>query len=307
MSALPLYICVPAWTKMYVELAANYTIPAAIASLKARKVQGPVKFLLHTDNLAYRLSEACEDYDKEVFQVRVRPGHRDHHWVAFKQAHRDAHAYTPEGSICVLLNSDIVSSKETFSVVHDVFSDPRINVMVSVGIRALVDPKFPKNIPPIGVSAAELNRWIWDHKHPLTEHCVWGTGTSQHPTVLYFQDGENVSLHGWHLTPMFIRKTRPISFKGTIDDDLLQSYRNEEIFYVKNMECSFAELSGLWKTHPYGRPLTVESVLRFDKMRGTRGFSPAHNRNFRQRITVLGNPTKNDPNADEIIRRLGHR
>jgi hypothetical protein len=297
-----LYISVPAWTPPYIELAVKYTIPSVIASLKLREKQSNVTWLIHTDNKkAYE--EVLRGYAVKYGTVFNTPT-RDSHWVAFKQAHREAMAFTPHGSICVLLNSDIVVSKETISVVDKVFEDQSKKVIASVGIRTLIDG----NVPPIGVSAKELNKYIWEHQHPITQECVWQTGRSHHPTILFFENGKDVSMHCFHMTPMFMRKDRNITFRGTIDDDVMQNYKDDEIYYIKDMECSFAELSPAWKTHPFGKPLSVQTVLSFDaRGDGSRKFRPAHIRNFKQRVTVLGNPKQNDPNADEIIKALPAR
>ncbi len=220
-----------------------------------------------------------------------------HSWACFMQAHREAIEATPTGGVVVLLNSDIVVSKETFTSVNRIFANPAVKVSISVGIRTLIDG----NVPPVGADAETLAKWIWEHQHPITKDCVWGRGHSRHPTILFFEHDGGVSMHCFHQTPMFIRKDRHILFKGTIDDDLLERYQAHELYYMCNREAIFAELSPAWKKHATSStPLNVEDILEF----GKRKFRKSHVRNFMQRFTLLGSPSSNHPAADQIIGML---
>jgi hypothetical protein len=219
------------------------------------------------------------------------------YWAAFMQAHRDAINLTPQGAICCLFNADIVPSVETFGVIGAALESGERKVAISVGIRTLLDG----NECPIGADAETLSRWIWAHRHQITDDCIWGTGTTRHPTILFFNHPNgSVSMHCFHLTPMFILKDRPLMFKGTIDDDLLGHYRDKDLMFLSDRACCFAELSYAWKGHARGVPLSVEGVTDF----GRRKFRPAHVRNFRHRFRVLGNPSANHPAADQIIAAL---
>jgi hypothetical protein len=219
-------------------------------------------------------------------------------WAAFMQAHRDAIALTPQGAICCLFNADIVCSIETFAEIGRLLGDGAKKVAISVGIRTLLDG----NECPVGVDAETLSRWIWSHRHPITDDAIWGSGTTRHPTILFFEHGDGaVSMHCFHQTPMFVVKDRTLAFKGTIDDDLLQHYRDDELIYLSDRGCCFAELSYAWKRHPSsGTPMTVETVTDFGKRR----FRPSHIRNFRYRFRVLGNPSANHPAVDQILAAL---
>ena len=108
----------------------------------------------------------------------------------------------------------------------------------------------------------------------------------------------------FHLTPMFIRRDRELLFKGTIDDDLIGRYGDHEIAYPHAGEVAFAELSPAWKTHPFGPPLNVGDVLDFWARRMMRRH---YLRNFRQRLTVLGNPEKNHGPVERIIHGLASK
>jgi len=300
----PIVIAIPAWSPTYIDLAVKYTVPATIASLDLSPFRD-VTFLITTDD-AGAWQQALDvpakergwkvEYEAPKFPPPgVKVGRHMGHWAAFVVAHKDALNRTPIGSIAALLNSDIVVSRETFSVVAKAIETK--NVVVSVGIRTAIDHA----VPPIGASADELFRWIWDNPHSITKECIWGSGKSDHPTILFFEDDEGVTMHAWHLTPMFIKRDRALAFNGTIDDDLLASYGDDEIHFMKDGEAAFAELSPDNKTHPTHWPLSVDVIMQFGGAR----FSKSHVRNFAQRMRVLGNPTKNHPAADEILRRFG--
>jgi hypothetical protein len=235
-------------------------------------------------------------------KIATQPNHHPqqdplpkHSWAQFMEAHREAIAATPIGGLVVLLNSDIVVSVETFASINRIFSDPKIKVGSSVGVRTLIDGVAP----PLGVDFDTLARWAWDHKHEITKQSVWDKGRIIHTSHLYFEQGSDVVMHCFHLTPMFIRKDRNLSFKGTIDDDLMQTFGDEEIYYMNNREAFFAELSPGWKKHSCGTALTVNSVVNF----GRRKFSKAHVRNFARCYPVLG-PAFAHPAVGQIFNNL---
>jgi hypothetical protein len=294
MSEREIYIAVPAWSAAYIDLAVRYTIPATLASLRAWRPECRAHFLVHTDRPEL-FGSVLHAHNVEYRAPAFGPG-RDGYWVAFKQAHREAIAWAPQGALLALLNADIVLSIETFCAVDAALAGDK-KVGISVGIRTLID----RNIPPVGADAETLSRYIWGHRHSITEECIWGSGHTHHPTILFFnhEDG-GVSMHCFHLTPMFILKDRALQFSGTIDDDLLESYDSQQIVFFRDREFAVAELSSSDKTHPARLPLNVSDVVDF----GRRRFRPSHLRNFRQRYTVLGQPAKNHPAADDIIAGL---
>lgn len=289
----PLTIAVPAWGAHYVRMATEFTIPAALASL-AKSPFKDVTFLIHTDNP--HAFHVPAPYRAIIKGIPGNPGGHDGNWFAFKQAHREALLVTPPGGITTLLNSDIVVSVETFAEIERILRNKM--VAVSVGIRTAVD----HSSPPIGATAREMAEWIWANLHHISQECVWGKGRSRHPTVVYFEDENGVVMHGFHLTPMFIKRdARNLTFKGTIDDDLLGRFLHDEIHYMTDGACMFAELSPDAKRHPYGETLlSVDGICGF----GRRKFSRAHIHNFEQSFRVLGSGPVDNSAAGEIVRRL---
>jgi hypothetical protein len=307
-TAPPLYIEIPAWGDYCVGVACRFTVPALLASL-AESPFADVTFLVHTDQRD-AFKAAIGDRAKIRFMPLMAmsplpasiggkpPRLPDDWWVAFKRAHKDALAATPRGAIVTLLNADVIPSRECFSIVAERFA-AGAKAVVSVGIRTQIEDN---DGPPVGASADELFQWIWGHRHHITEECIWGSGRSQHPTILFFpDDAGGVSMHCFHQTPMFVRKERELKFSGTIDDDLLAQFPAHQVAYLSAGEVAFAEISPNWKTHPFGQPLTVQSVLGFWKRRR---MTALYQRNFAQRFRILGQPAATHPAAEAIIREL---
>jgi hypothetical protein len=293
------FISIPAWGKHYVEMATKYTLPAIVASLGAWEPRLRATFIIHTDDrAAFRKSVAGLRINFRPVRRGIGAGNLGD-WVAFERAHREAIALTPKNGLLVLLNSDTVVSIETMRAVDAALAGRR-KVGVSVGIRTLIDG----NSCPVGATAGNLARWCWNHRHPLTDDMIWGTGAALQPTQMFFpHDDEEqvVSMHCFHLTPMFIVKDRDLNFGGTIDDGLLFNYSDGEIVYFHDRPFTVAELSPLNKHHPRGKPLrSVEAVTMDDK----RWVHPAHLRNFKQQFTVLGKPMALHPAAEAVIKRL---
>jgi hypothetical protein len=294
-------IAIPSWRPEYVDLTVKYVIPSVLASLEAAGI-GPdrVTFNVWTDDQE-RIGALLTGWHVEYPQVSLPNyhGRKDplpkEYWAAFMQAHADAMNIAKPGEIIVLLNADIVVSRETFDVVGKALEPHDKRVAISVGIRTVAD----NNDPPIGADAETLTQYIWSHRHPITDMFLWGKGDSGSPSVLFFEDGGDVTMHCFHLTPMFIKKDRDFKFRGTIDDDVLQNYQDGEVAFLNDRQCCFCEMSYAYKDHHHGR-LDFNSVLTWARRRT----SPAHKRNFRQRFKVLGNPTKNHPVAQQIIDAL---
>jgi hypothetical protein len=298
----PVYIAVPAWREQYVSIALRYTVPAIMASIKAWDATARVTFLVHTDNrTAFRAQ--VQPHRIEFMDIIRGPGtEQESEWRAFEFAHKQAIERAPKGALLVLLNADLVVSIETMRIAESVLQG-RKKIGMAVGIRTVLDG----NNPPVGADVATLSGYIWAHRHPIIEQLVWGRGLSPHPTMLFFphENGGVISMHCFHLAPMFIVKDRELRFGGTIDDDLLENYEEHEIAFFENGEFAIAELSPLSKNFGTKEPLTIERIVRFAMQEP--GIRKSHWRNFRHRFAILGSPKTNHPDADAIIKRLGQK
>ena len=324
------FIAIPAWGKDYVATAVRFTVPGILASLHAAR--RAATFLIYTDRPAdfAGLLEVAAEHSVVYINTIALPTyhhppknpHPREYWAAFMAAHLDALRRVPRDAIACMWNADIVPSVECFGAVERIFGDPRKKLIAMLGIRTLLDG----NSCPIGVNAPVLNRWSWDHLHPISRDHIFGIGASVSAPVLIFASsapragGESfrrpdgiipedpppsesrdpdVSMHSLHLTPMFIRIDRVLAPKGTIDDDLMERYVDDEIAYLNDGSVAFAELSFAWKKHGSGALLSVDSFT----AGGKRKISKPHLRNLAVPFRFLGNSTKNQA-IDEILRRV---
>jgi hypothetical protein len=267
-----LLISVPAWRPHYVDYAARYTVPAVLEAYRWSPWPGDVKFLIHTDrpDVFRRL---LQGHDNEI-----RPAPRQPNFIGLTQAHDEAVAAIPEGGAGLLLNSDIVVSREVFAKGAEII-ERGFSVIASIGVRSLIETE----LPPIGADARTLLDWSWRNKHPIIKDLIWGTGRSRIPTMLFFENGGSVVCHCFHMHPFFVVKNRNLRFRGTIDNDLMAKFADRDIYVVCNREIGFAELSPITKRFGSAQPLSIDFMNSFGKR-----FTPAHVRNFRHAMRICG-------------------
>jgi hypothetical protein len=92
-----------------------------------------------------------------------------------------------------------------------------------------------------------------------------------------------------------------MDFCGTIDNDLMALYGDEEIFYATDHGIAVAELSPRTKQHGVGDRMTEAFVADYARRKMTK----AHLRNFRHGFRIKGRPVRPDPIAMELLSRLG--
>lgn len=278
-----IYVVIPAWGPHYVDMATRYTIPAVLAALNGRQA----RFIVYTDGRK-RIEPLLHDAEYHPPPDAGFPG--------LKLAHSGAIQLAPNGATVLLLNSDIVISREAFDVAERVFHGSA-RVIASLGVRSLI----AQEQPPIGGSAAEVFDWAWRNKHPITKDCIWGTGKTSIPTTIFFEERGSVSVRCFHLHPFFVLKDRTLKFNGTIDDDLMCRYGQHEIYVARDLEIGFAELSPISKMFASRAPIMIENVTDFARRRK---FVPQHVNNFSHTIRIVGDGPVNCHPADVIQSRL---
>jgi hypothetical protein len=286
-------IVIPAWGERCVETANKYVIPSVLAALQhANKT---AKFIIYTDR------------PDQFHQVRthffrpVPPGKTP--FDSLTRAHKQTIAEVPHGRVVALLNADIVVSKELFAI-GDAAFEKGYKIVSSVGVRTLMHADTMP--PPVGGTAEEVRTWAWANRHPLVETCIYGRSNGAFPVALYFEKDGNVVLHCGHQHPfLMLKDNREIRFIGTIDDDLVARYADNEIYYPSNGELGFAELS----PHANGplapamsEPITVQSMWNFGA-----NFIAAHIRNFRVPLRILGDGDAGDEDVSRIADGMGRR
>lgn len=262
----------PAWNTHYVHVCRDYAIPALMAAASHLPSGHNVRLLIHTDKPHWFPSGLPAEFLPVPNGINA--------FAAFTAAHREVIRLAPVGANVVLLNADIVASRELLT-----FADSKFNegyrALPMVGTRSLHG-----NPPPIGVSARELSEWAWANRHTIAEECIWPTGNTRLPTVIFFRDGNNVVEHAFHYAPVVFRRDgRSLEYEGTSDYDLLERFTESETFYPLNLECSLAELSIPGKTFGHTEQLNVQRMARF----GHRRFRPSHLESFKHGLLISGN------------------
>jgi hypothetical protein len=286
-------IAVPAWGQRCVDLFVNKALPAIGAA--SGGISGRARLVVHTDQpdaVFRRLGSAFEG----SFVCAVPPGKTPHE--SFGHAHRQALELASKDECIAFINADMVASIEVFAAAEKRFAAGKRMVMMA-GSRTLGGDA------PIGAKAADLLRWTMQYRHPAIRECFWGNGRSGTPWAIYFQRGNHIVLHGFHLHPFAVLKDRPLQFKGkTIDVDLAENFEWDQIHLVTDAdEAAFAEISPPERVFALLRkPLTIMDIVRWAQHHAT----PLHRRLFAQSIAIQGNGADIGEKqiCKEILRRL---
>jgi hypothetical protein len=287
------YVVLPAWGKRCVDLTVNYTIPSLRAALQQGNYR--VQVNAYTDE-PERMRHALGGLPNIVRLIGPQT-HNPHELL--NAIHKQTLLETPAASLSVLLDGDMVVSKELFTYAFSKFQEGSpYRILAAPCPRACMD----KQPPPIGVTARDLTTWAWDNRHFITDNCVWGRTKTSFPNTLFFEKDGNVVMHTFHLHPFVILKDRHCNWIGTIDDDLLSNYEEREILYVENAEVGFVEISPDEYRHGIGEELlTTDSVADWGKH-----LIPTHRRSFRHQLRLVGfdDFPESRAIADEILHKI---
>jgi hypothetical protein len=256
----------------------NYTLPAI--RLAAQNIGGNLRMVVHTD--APRAMAPILSSDDIV--LPVRHGKTNHHSLG--DANREALHMARPGECVAFINADMVASVEVFAAAEKQFVAGKRIVMMAA-TRTL------GGIPPVGAKSRELLEWTMAHRHPAISELFWGNGRSSCPWSLYFEDGPNIAMHGFHLHPFALVKDGTSSFYGvTIDRDLMDDISNDDTHIVTDIdEASFAELSPPERVFKLlHKPMTVETIAAWAK----RQTSPPHRWAFTKSIGITGSGSVTD-------------
>ncbi len=266
-------IATPAWGERCVGLFVDKVLPAIKAA--GARSGGTLRFMIHTDD-PKRIKQALEPFDHRV--IPLPKGDNTPH-VLLGECHRGAIAEAKQGECIAFINADMVPSVEVFEAAEKRFAEGK-RMIIMAATRTLGGD------PPIGAKSADLLRWTMDNRHPMITECFWGTGRSNVPWAIYFQRGDDIVLHGFHLHPFAVLKDREIRFqRKTIDADLPDNFEQHEIHLVTSAdEAAFAELSPPASFLKLRDEITVESIAAWAK-----GSATARHRWFwGHRIAICG-------------------
>lgn len=291
---MPWLISIPVWGDKYREVFIKKALPALRAALEG--FPEPFSFLIHTDDPEH-IKVAMEGLT--VHTRQLGPGTT---YVALQHGHSEAIALAPVGSSVALLNADIVVSKNLFTACANHINGGMQAVVLS-GIRT----DSTAGQPPIGAASRELLKWAWEHRHQIIKDLEWGTGGSMLPTNLFWTSPTSVVMHGFHLHPVAIKKTKPINFISTIDGDLLNTFPRESIHLVENPDdMSMLEISDPGKRFPVrDTPTTAPQVAGAMVKRA----SELHRWQFQRRLVVVGDGAdiNESGTVSTILRHMGRR
>lgn len=284
-------ISVPVWGQPYLNVFAQSAYPALMIS--ARNLGEPVKFLIHTDKPEF-IRDLITEFPLEVRQIEGQAT-----YITLQASHSDAINTAMAGDRVILLNADIVVSRNLLRSVHKHMDAGKLAV-VTMGIRTIMGP----DKPPLGAASEDLLVWAWEHRHQIIEDLVWGRGESMLPTNLFFERGPTVVAHGFHLHPVAIVKPSDGAFPfiSTIDGDLLDRFDRGSIHIVSDpADLSMCEISDPSKRFPVrGSPSTPSMVAESMIHRA----SALHRWQFETRIVIKGDPAVVD--EMEVVREILH-
>lgn len=296
-------IVVPAWGS-YVKTFLGPVLRShkeAIA-LMTRELAGTVevRYVVVTDQQA-PIAKALEGFDLTLAPIVAPPQNRLFNMLC--EGHARGIDVARKGDRIVFLNADIMVSRETFLAVERRFRKGK-KAVVCGGTRTVLGPL---TWAPGPLPARALAKWAFEHPHAITKNFMWGSGTTTHPSVVYFQNGPNVVLRGFHIHPLAVIKDRELTFHGSVDLNLIDAYKREEIHVVTDVdELSIAEISIKGKGHYQSeRVLDVSQIVSW----AMRGASPMHWWNFRHRIMIAGDGAEVSDSevADQVLRLCPYR
>lgn len=243
-------IGIPAWGERCVTLAANIGIPSMVAALlEARQ---DAHFTIHTDQPnAFADCFAGHSYDCRYVRT-------ESDWPTFVACHQEVMRDARDGEFVSLLDGDHLVSREMFAACEHRFSQGKRLIMAN-GVRTLSGNYLP---PRPGSTATEVNEFIFERPHPITDDLVWPAGKSSWPSMVYFRDADNLVAHCFHLHPIAFVARPGLTMEVSVDSDLADSFAQDEIHVVTDPdELAIAEMSQGDKTITSNhRSNTVENI-----------------------------------------------
>jgi hypothetical protein len=264
-------IAVPVFGREYAEKFFDITLPRVAECLEGfANINRRVSWVIHTDRIA--------DVNKRIPGATCIKALEPLDYPSFVEGHKEVWEKTPVGEPIVFLCADLVPSKTAFFFAAEALERGK-QVVMCAGIRT-----YAPEPPRIGADTEELLQFSMRYPHKIVSDTFYGPGCSENPTNVYFRDGDSVVLRGFHLHPFVVVK-RDTGLVGTVDDDLMEGFDEDEIHVVTNREMALVEMSPLTKSQPeMDRPFTINFMKKVyeQKARG------AHKHFLKHQIRILG-------------------
>ncbi len=254
-------ISLPAWGNRYIDLLCNLTIPSLAA---CDRPETPMLVVVHT-NEPDRVRPALEASGLD-YEIRELPRDKDgvYTYVCMSHAHSEVIAMSKPGDYLTLMCADVMFSRESFIAAEARFQQG-YKAVTCIGTRT-VGPLF-NNPPPLGYPARDLLDWSMRHRHPIIVQSFWGYGKTTIPSQIYFEDDSGVVARVFTPCLFGVVSDGNLTFKGTIDFDLLKCFDRSEIYVVTGRdELAVVEVSPFAKNFGYQPDhMTAYSVARWTK------------------------------------------
>lgn len=269
-------IHISAWGKPYIEKMCDGMLASLVAG-EPMCVLRDIDLEITTDHqnikckwFNYFKSVSFFPYESVSDDRYVNMGNSDRNFVA-----------RSKDKIMFFLPPDCVLASSSLSYAIGKIEEGSKAVVVT-GVRCY-DKFFP---PPLGLSPRDFTIWGWSHIHDFAKLQIWGEVPCwRNAACLWFRAEAGMVGRCFHLHPIaVVNDGRSISFGGTIDLDMLDNYRPEEIFVVDDSDnFSMFEFSGPERNlgTPLKIPMNRDLVGKFAT---SRNVSPVHEYFFSHRI-----------------------
>ncbi len=272
-------ISVPCWGDYHVNTFLKYVLPSLRVAIKQAGVRAHL--IIHTEDQRVFIAGYTLPHDELDIELRT-PAHGSTHHTTYGNCHRDVIRSALPGERVMLMNADIVVSRETFSACEQRFTEGK-KLVVAAATRCLFKPGV---VPTIGAKSRDMLEWTLGVKHPSVAQCFWGTGRTMIPWAIYFQTSSGVVIRGFHLHPLAFIKQPGLTFHGTsLDEHLIEEFSKDEIHVVTSPdEFALAELSPPAYLFKLAKPMNEKTVYNWALQRAT----ARHRWLFEHRIIVSG-------------------
>lgn len=281
-------IACPVWGDWYVKQYLTRTLPYH----KRMGLKG--KYIVHTNQRA-ALEPHLDGLGCEV-EFRTLPADPSN-YMTYAQCHNEVFR---ESQACMFLAADIALSEGSFEVVRAAVEDLDTKLVMMNVMRTVSETGDEPPYDPRG-----MNEWAIRHIHYPMKTCTWGRQPpSMKPVVIFFEDGENFWMRGFHIHPIAaVRDDRYFDLTGTVDGTLVTSYLPTECWVVQKQEIAGVDFTHESKLQGdvgwnMSDAMSVANIMRD-------GAKSIHRHFFCHKIAIRGEPTKKyDAVAREIYCRL---
>jgi hypothetical protein len=268
-------ISIPVFGDWHTWTLLNYALPSHLAA----GVEG--RYIIHTDRPNVIAAYSGMDKLRERCDVEFRAADMDG-YLGFS---RDCLRAFLESECCFFLLPDLVIGSQSFEAAKKAIEGGK-KMVACTGVRTVSDME---SFPPFDNEG--LARWSIEHMHPVGKRLFFGAESWLSASNVYFGEGAHVWARCYHLHPFAaVNDGRPMSFKGTIDDDFVDRFKPEEIWVATNREVVFAEIThpSKFKEREKGGGITMDVPYIAACLR--KRARPVHKFFFSHRISLSGTP-----------------